>query len=157
MIMAPKICVESCPLPTLFENIPGSLCLHDFNVCIMEWGVLETRLPMCIYNSWYLILQFLDSLPERGDGIFVHGGVQVPLGGISAWKELFSFWILVESKHLSTCCMCLGSNEGKEFITYISHYRANSYKLSYPMHRKHTSEFNSFSVLQSYQLGFTLL
>ena len=60
-----------------------------------------------MYNR-YLTLQLLDSLLERGNGIFVHGGVYVPLGRISACKKHFSFWILIETNHLSTCQMCLG-------------------------------------------------
>ena len=64
-------------------------------------------------DNWYLTLQLLDSLLQNSNGIFVHGGVYVPLGGISACKKHFSFWILIQTNHLSMCYICLGRMKGK--------------------------------------------
>ena len=121
-------------------------------------------------DNWYLTLQLLDSLLQNSNGIFVHGGVYVPLGGISACKKHFSFWILIETNHLSMCCMCLGRMKGKRMwcskkwlwiaqkITCTSQYRTNSHKLIYPLQRKHTSEYNSYLYITStWTDGFILL
>ena len=45
----PSIAVVSCLLPTLIENIPGSLCLHDFWCLLSEWGSL-VRGYLCLHT-----------------------------------------------------------------------------------------------------------